>query len=128
MIPSAYFLSGRAVHRALTSQPLIEIELGSSSQVRSLAERSIRDAIASLDTPQQWDEKKNHQHPCGGRSRAPVGNSRTLAAGPNRVDRQPMARSHVLCGANIHRGQMVGNQSCGRGIDVRALRIGISRF
>jgi hypothetical protein len=56
MIPSAYWLAGRAAHRALTSQPQIEIELGTPKQVRSLAERCVRDAVAALDTPQQWSD------------------------------------------------------------------------
>jgi hypothetical protein len=49
VIASSYWLAGRAVHRALTAQPQIEIELGPPRWVRSLAERCVRDAIASLD-------------------------------------------------------------------------------
>jgi hypothetical protein len=49
MIAGAHWLAGRACHRALTAQPQIEIELGPPKWVRSSAERSVRDAIASLD-------------------------------------------------------------------------------
>ncbi len=56
MIASAYWLAGRAVHRAFTGQPQVELELSTPKHVLSLAGHSIRDAIEARDTVQPCDD------------------------------------------------------------------------
>jgi len=63
-----------------------------------------------------------------GGSGSPVGNARTLAACPDRVDRDALARSRIRRGASLCVSPLVGNQSCRRGIDVRTLRISVPHF
>ena len=58
MIPAAYWLAGRAAHRAITGVPLIELELGTPKQTLDSATRAIRDALAALDTTTPWDDAR----------------------------------------------------------------------
>jgi hypothetical protein len=58
VIASAYWLSGRAVHRAITGVPQIELELGTPKQNLHSATRAIRDAVSALCTVEPWDDTR----------------------------------------------------------------------
>jgi hypothetical protein len=58
VIPAAYWLSARAVHKAITGAPQIELELGTPKQVLAGATCAIRDAVSALGTVEHWDDQR----------------------------------------------------------------------
>jgi hypothetical protein len=57
VIPAAFFLSGRAAHKAITRQAQAELVLPSDQEVRYDAARAVQHAVSSIGTADQLEDK-----------------------------------------------------------------------